>query len=282
MAITLFPKRWAARPPMGTQLELAHPLADRLVCALLLNEGGGTRLNLTRVLDSVNGRHSALFQGATPAVWAAGKDGPALSVVATSQMTPANPDDFNSLQATMAMWFRTSTVASAALAARAFPSHSWGMRLVTPDNFSARVITTGGSPAANFFTSGVINDRWHLGVITLDDTAKIVRGYLDGVRSATTLPYTGTFTVPGGSVNLTGSALGLSAYTGLMGPFYFWNRILSFEEIIQLYVEPYAMMRPQTPAKRYWFPFPIAPASNPITGTPWADVSGSGWPTVQE
>lgn len=162
-------------------------------------------------------------------------------MVATSQLTPANPDDFNAVNATMAMWFRTSNVASMALLARVFASHFWGMRVVSPDSFSARVSTTGGTPAVNFFTSGVINDRWHFGVITLDDTAKLVRGYLDGVRSATTLSYSGTFTVGAGSVNLGGSSQGVAAYTGLFGPIYFWSRILSFEEILQLYVEPYVM-----------------------------------------
>lgn len=44
MAILAHPRKWSFKPPVGTQINWGHPLANKLAVCFLLNEGGGLYL----------------------------------------------------------------------------------------------------------------------------------------------------------------------------------------------------------------------------------------------
>jgi hypothetical protein len=152
---------------------------------------------------------------------------------------------------------------------------SYWLEWTAADQLAAN-IPAGGSNHLLTATDFVVTDvaNWHFVAATYDGAT--MRVYLDGRVSTVTLSFATAISQTALTFAL--GRLGSLAnfiFQGVMREFYLWDRALRSDEILRLYAEPYAFMRPMAPAFRFPEMTFIRPAAKPITGTPWAPITGA-------
>src|SRR5438445_200079 len=111
MPLITIPHTWSYKPPLGSDLNLDHPLQLSLALFLPLNEGAGTTL-----FDLARGQVLST-SGTTSPSWGSGPSaGPALVLDGTSQYINAGKvQGFTTKAGTYAAWVKTSNTAGADL-----------------------------------------------------------------------------------------------------------------------------------------------------------------------
>jgi hypothetical protein len=266
------------KPPLGSQINWAHPLSRGLVGCWLMNEGGGLKTN-----NLVTNKKASLNNGAN---WVIKKSGYAC------QFDGVDDEISSSL---IANYKAMTIVTKVNIAALGVAPYQFS-RLVSSRNynnggyfeFTVNNNTTTSinrlSFSVNYATVDLLRDTADNYFSLLTDTtfgvtwsgsataAGNIHLYRNGIK---TLTYTQTIDGTGGRVNETypirlGNLDGTieRPLNGLMYYCYIYNRALSPQEIQQLYIDPYCFIKQSY--KLYY-----APAAGGATNDVWGWMDGN-------
>lgn len=245
-----------SKPPVGTQLNLSHPLAKGLTGCWLLNESGGA------VLNDISGNNNQVTLASAP-TWGPNK----LSFNGSSQFgyISSPPASLKPAALTVAGWVKANSLSGIQPVVAECPTGMAGdgrgyyLQIGTNASF-----TIGNSPGGGFHSatgaSTLTTGKWYHLVGTYDGTAlKVyVNGVLDGTTSTSvTISYTDaasggpspqTFYIAGLHLNASGQLdpANMDLLNGDIGYVYIYNRALSAAEVQQLYTAPFAFLTPRT------------------------------------
>ena len=229
------PKPWKLwKPPLGTQINPSHPLAQGLIAAWLMNEGGGGN-----IYDISSNNNTGAFQGSPAPSWNAGQFGSALSFNGSS--TYLSNTTFSQLYPlSISVWVNYVIGSDGGVLSfrneNVNPYNGWCLEIFSSTIYF--VVNTGASINTTYpFVSG----QWtHLALTMTSSFAAIL--YANGVPIAS-----GAFTTPlVPAVPLyIGSRHDGFQFDGLIDTPLIYNRALSAAEIQQLYAQPFCFMQPR-------------------------------------
>lgn len=230
------------KPLLGQRINWAHLLARGLVGCWIMNEGSGNK-----VYDlSGNGNHGTFVN--TPE-WVPSKDGIGINFVGTDSDYVSIPNFDPSNQGTVAFWI--------------VPSVLDGVRRRLTGGHNAYEITIEISRRLEnqlfnntFGTETITNlevDKLYHGVFTYDSFTDVSRSYVNGILEIDVLE---AMSDPGGPFELRiGHRTGASGgyYDGVFLSMMIYNRVLTSSEVLDLYINPYAMFERRSPVS-YFIP----------------------------
>ena len=239
------------KPPLGTPLDKSHRLARGLVGCWLMNENGGTT-----VFDLSGNVGTGTFQGTTPS-WVGGKFGPAVDLPGTDERI-----DIGNI------WNPTGQAQS--LSFLIYPETLAGSQYIFLTHLAGDASITGGGlllaydSAPNYNIEFIAHtDNTHaarngINILTADTLQHIVLTW-DGSLTATnihiykngseiaynsTVNGIGNFTAGTGSHSIGGRIFDNNRnFDARFDNMYWWNRILSASEIVELSREPFIMFK---------------------------------------
>jgi hypothetical protein len=231
-----------SKPPAGIQLNINHPLAQGLVGCWLMNEGSGLRANDL----SGNNNHGTLttFEPmSTTSGWTGGNTGTSLQFNGTSNYikfpTFLTISKTKTFSVVISIYYKS------------------GIRLLTHalstnDRYGISLgqLTSGIYNGTSYFvkkSATMISNIWNQIINTFD-------GNLDFQLYLNTISQIGGFNPGTDDANFTlGVQAGIFYYRGFINYMYIYNRILSPQEVQQLYSQPYAMFsNPSEKARKYY------------------------------
>ena len=247
--------RFLLKPSFGTvEIDGGRGVAQGLIAAFLMNEGGGSLHNLAQPYQPVGSLGSGDSWAATPLGLGVTFDGSSAAnnrilcgtsystQMATAKaltmfvaLTAADPTGNHGVIDQTAAGDNTNSFAQIFM-----ESNTWKFRVY--DGVSI-FDTVGSAPSAGYQT---VAGTWATG-------DKLVNLYVNGVASGT--PSTTNFDVVDSGGNLLLGSLGSGVYphSGALVVAYVWSRALSAGEIFAIHVDPYAFLRPKV-ARQYFFP----------------------------
>lgn len=251
--ILLRPKKWTDKPPVGVQVDGGHPLAQKLVGAWILTEGGGRRLSdlalsqpvgtwngptWTQGLDlSFSGSQDFLVRRALNYIPLAGSPASAFCIVRPTSLTAINTfinvgevTDSNATQT----FYSTAANGNLSLDGNGTNDGDVGSTLaVVVNKWNSCAYAQRGGADRTFFLNGVFQN------------------------SSTSLLNKALASAGGLAIGRAYQNALVKANTGLTGQLrcaYLWDRALKNSELLWLYADPYAFLLPQSPRLRYFFP----------------------------
>jgi len=221
------------RPPIGSQIDYAHPLGKGMVCAILFNERGGNIVN-----DISGNSHSGI---ATACAWTPlGRDGQGLYFdAAASYVTLIDTKKLSVIggDLTVAAWITETVVTSyRGIIGNSFANGWW-----LSTNAGKICIWIAGIGTAYSATTTMAANRWYHVAATFINSTKKIAFYLDGKPDGTATSSTNLG--DGGTTFYLGKdARGNANYWfgGTMAGIYVWNRALTGQEIGNIYYDTYA------------------------------------------
>jgi len=242
MALIQFPQ--ILKPPIGTQLNRAHPIARQMRECVLFNHGGASY--------NYQNRTMCIYQNTPTWTQLPGLPGMGLACASGNGIrTAADNYNFAAGAFTVRVVIRPTSLGDfQELMARHFPGE--GAEFVVGVNSNLNLWTVGGTNSAKTLsiglTSGVVAD-----VVIVRDGGFTVTSYRDGVLRDTDAGVTGTTGNTGDHYwNLGYTRLGgFSNPTVEFYSFQAWTRALTAEEIAFLYRSPYCFMQPRVDLSRY-------------------------------
>jgi len=257
------------KPSVPVTLNYGHPLADLLIGCFVINDGGGPIRDLvTGNVLAYNGVGARAFTRIGESLDCSG--GNDAGAAATSWSRLRSPYNGNKLSILWRGLIQSAPSAFAMLAGVTFTNAD-----TTP--FQAYTIerdTTAAKYRLSWNSGGTANSLEASPVSAWDGTERQIVGTIRGgsVGSACKLMEGPNAVVIGSSTANSGpnynanSRVGIGVYQAASGRnsksiaqhVYFWNRNLEQAEAQQLYVEPYAFLRP---LRKYHFTTAVAPAT---------------------
>lgn len=234
-------------PPSGARINWGAPINRGLAGCWLLNEGGG------QIFKDIVGVSNAA--GIANPLNAPGKYGNALSFNGSSQYVsaPASSATYASAYS-WSLWLSADNAPAAAVQ----PAIINGTGAGGNDGFSftyghgngtfrfvAAVHTSTAYYAASFGTAPATK-TWNHYVSTWDGSS--LKSYLNGVLITTTATL-GTYITTGSNIYIGGSPAAIY-FPGRINNVRTYTRVLSLQEIMQLYVQPFAGV--STPRRSVW------------------------------
>lgn len=224
------------KPPLGTPLNLNHPLTRGMVACWLFNEGMGDQVH-----DLISGNDGQLTNFAIPRTvisgWNPGDSGAALEF--------DNDDDFIDIgtkalfglaAVSVAVKVRTNQVA---IEREIVSKADFGYRLMlsaaSPYRFQ---FNTNGSFKNGFSGIGATVGKWHSGVGTFDGIARCYMDGQDGTSQADTALVTTDNQL---TIGVRASDTTTNNWHGGIEYVYIYNRALSAVEVMALHIAPYQM-----------------------------------------
>jgi hypothetical protein len=261
---------WTDKPPLGSQINWAHPLANGLVGCALLNEGGGDKVHnlVTQKVGVV--KTSDNFHVWVTKHGGLGIDSPGNNITNKAASIHINT---NSQKMTYFTIFRAESTGRNA-AGNIFDRDYRTMCLQTVATNTLRFSSHWAGGTAEFTASNdaIILNQVHSAVVTayFRDNAANCSIYVDGkvvLDNASASPF-GAHDNHLGDYYL-GDCNGTDRdFDGQVFLFYAWNRVLTREEIAHISAHPYSFI--QRPKLRILnLPYPIAFAwgeQNPTDG----------------
>jgi hypothetical protein len=245
----------ALKPPLGAQLNRGHPLATRLVGYWLCNEGAGGIVN-----DCAGSKYHGAITGAT---WVPGPMGPGLNLSGTAQfVNMGNVLDGNGVAQdwTIGVWFSRGAAQSDGstlygVLGKCASDGALGYYLaVYEGNIRAQFSYYSGSKTYTARVQGTATLPKGVpicGVATYTAATGIVSVYVNGVGGGGTPGVAAGIIIPN-TYDLTLGARNEGGSNLWIGDVYaaaIWRRALLPSEVAQVYVDPWAMLRP---ARRPW------------------------------
>ena len=127
----------------------------------------------------------------------------------------ANFDNFDFLNWTYSVWFKSTQAPFPSILGRQFADATgWTLHFTSGGKFDVRIDTAGHSnqlPTMNVVTN---DGSWHLGTVALNDATKKVSVYVDGINKVNNTGYIGSFTPNGGFLKIAGASTGASNFNG--------------------------------------------------------------------
>ena len=239
------------KPALGSEIEWAHPLSRGLVGCWLLNEGAG---KIGR--DTAKGNHGLLtnFAATITSGWIPTGRGMALICDGINDYLDCGiGEDLNPTQAlTVLAWFSTTNSATKGLfsniGVNPYPGYVLGTGFGDGGGASAGVLS--------FYTKG---GGWKSALQRVDSGA-VICGAATNDSTNTNFYINGALVrtvAQGGSTSNSGKKyigqfLNDRYFSGTIFSVLVYNRALSPDRVRWLYHEPYAMIRPAGPARRYF------------------------------
>ena len=282
MPISPFAKSWGRqKPPVGTPINLGHPLTRRLSAFYAFNEGGGGA-----AYDALGALSKLVFTNSP--TWATGSDGRAIKFASGSSqyLVGGGNLSFDSTGFTISAIINTSTPTAA-------------FQMICTNN-SSSTDTTGFELRGNNTTGGIsffvppesntqnlnsvsvlsANKRYHI-VGTANPATQTI--YINGVKDASqAMPV--TITIPANPIQVGRRVDGLY-YSGVIEHIALWNRGLTAAEVAELYENPYGVFLSPSPTRFLSggiavYAVPLAPASLTATNAAapvltWASSAGA-------
>ena len=227
------------KPPLGQQINWAHPLAKGLVGCWLMNEGAGNR-----IYDlSGNGNTGSLI---STTKWVAGRSGSVLSFNGTSDYVDVGSNAIiKPVSAiTVSAWVKFNSLTADIRAIsdwhQSVIEDRWIFYEISATEIYWYVCNANGVGIGYVSYTPALNTWLHLvGVYN----GSVVTLYVNGVSVGTPASLSGNMNA-GSAVNTV--RIGKQAETGwcfngLIDDVRIYNRALSASEVQQLYVNPYAM-----------------------------------------
>ncbi len=242
------------KPPYGTQLNRAHPLARGLVGCWLFNEGAGLKAS-----DSSGmGNHGTLTNFTSPSIssgWVGGSSGGALAFDGDTDMVVINPrntiTNLSGLSILTRFYYISQTNSAPLFIDQVDGNHATMIYMVGVRGFRVEI---SNDPATRGYGDTTGNPRfaantWNTFVMVFDGTLtgneNRLKGYLNNtlqtfsfttnVVPSLTQPTSNPITKIGYNSGVTGK------YCGYISETMIWNRALSAQEIAYLYASPYCM-----------------------------------------
>jgi len=248
------------KPPLGTPINFAHPLAKGLVGCWLMNEGAGGK-----IYDVSGNSHDGTLQGGP--LWVPGRTGPALSFdgvddyVNTVALTDLITNDF-----TISLWVNARDLSGDRVLYSADTGGTNRFYLLSSATGSGYLkigLSGWNEEWANSISFGV----WEHYVITLDGTA----GYIYRAGSEMDSNSSVVVDIPSTNLFIGAHSTPSNFFGGSIDDIRTYNRALSAQEVQQLYINPYAMFE-QYPV---WRDYAAAGGlSIPVARYHYANVGG--------
>ncbi len=248
MALAHFAKRWNAKPPLGAQIDPTHPLAQGLVRAYILNEGGG------RPVDLVRNRLAAdVGPGNT---WTMGPTGPTLAFNPSASNWVWDADATTSGPFTLVIKCLWDGSSHSSQYVWLF-NHYWNNYVNSSANDTylrfVRNWSTGWEARLYplFSSASNANKWWHFAWVC-PAVARTSLLYVNGNEDAGVLKDESSAGTPVDFTEFTfGAYDGIGSvagpWTGEIDHVLLYNRALPKAEVRQLCVDPYCFMQPQSP-----------------------------------
>ncbi|MCA9062978.1 MAG: right-handed parallel beta-helix repeat-containing protein, partial [Planctomycetaceae bacterium] len=165
--------------------------------------------------------------------------GQAFDFTSASYLDATDLTNISSDTFTYTTWVRTTNAGYERLLAREFADgQGWNLQMnPSTGKYTMRVDTASGTNQSGGTTSVAVNDgQWHFIAVTMDGSTNQVKFSTDG-GAFTTASYVGEFSsMTGGHFRVgSGGVGGISSMTGQVDEFQIHNRVLSIEEVTQLY-----------------------------------------------
>jgi hypothetical protein len=236
------PALW--KPPLGAQINPAHPLSKGLISGHIMNEGGGDK-----AYDiSGNNNHFTFNGGAN---WTAGKFGPAIKFNGSTGYLSASDAGFPSSTAarTFSIWFSKQAAVNKSFGCYGRPGNATGASVY--QQFISYVNTSGTTGFSNYGlgfdgTKVLSLNTWNHYVVVCRAGGVSQSIYINGVLD--TNGAISVLTVLNGHYVLGCRWDGDSSRTDFLQATLdiplMYNRALSPTEIKQLYLEPFCFMQP--------------------------------------
>lgn len=249
---------WLTKPPIGTQLDVSHPLNNGLVAYWLFNENAGNTVS-----DLINNNIGTFINIASPSNstsgWNPGRLGPSIVLDGIDDYinVPKNPS-INITSGTISIWMKNYTSTTnddGQMPIMRCESFSWA-RLIygIVHRYYGWIVYIGTSAnviAALSYGQLSIN-QWHNLVFTFqytpDTTSTELRLYNNGVfvGTATGISQVGSGILGYGTsyerdLGIGGKYNGGNHFNGEIDEVRIWNRVLTDAEISTLYSSPYVM-----------------------------------------
>lgn len=269
------------KPLPGVAIDWGHPLSRGLVFCALLNEGGGS------ALDVITKTPGTLTNGA---FWAAGAGGREVRFDAVDDVINYPDSSLYSLgqsPITIEVWARANDVAQQAmmvskrLASGNFTQWSAGFNLNAQfasagRKFACLLRESGTVSRGTYTTADVLDGQLRQYVAVGDQAANLIRLYVDGANMATTVDG-GVTTGAWPNLDTTqpiriGDGNGANRFGGGIVLVRVWKRALTPAEIAQARGEPYAMF-----AAPSWRRYPTTQAAAAATRAFFRSLLGVGF-----
>jgi hypothetical protein len=239
---------WLQKPPLGVQLNWAHPLSKGLVGCWLFNEGGGDK---AYDLSGYNNHGTLMDMAFPPTVtsgWNPGKDGVGLMFDGSNDYVNCGNDlSLRISTFSIELWLKTATADRYVLTRGV----SWDpgktnyhIGITAEGTIGVRFHDTGGTlRSATFLDYAITDGTWHHVVGMHNAVAQKTTIYVDGIQGENV-----TCTTPPDTSSAGDLWIGkyTTALNGSIDSVKIYNRALSAFEIGWLYCEPYAMFEPAT------------------------------------
>lgn len=270
MSLLQLQKPWGQKkPPYGSAINHAHPLAKGLVGAWMFNESAGNAIY--DISGNSNNSINFLGTGSTRPSWSNGKFGSAIYLDGTSTIQVPNSSSLTyttTTPITVSAWIKVDSLISGfqEIIRKGDGGDSWFL-LINTSNF------LNFSPSGNEYVSGTPfpNDGlWHHCVGTFDgNPSGTVSLYIDGVFKTS---YTGNYTSSNTDDLYIGSLLDTTQfYAGAVDNLLIYKKCLSATEVQKLYTQPFCFIQP--PRVRLYTP-PATPPGNGFSlpvSLPWGN-----------
>ena len=244
---------WLQKPPLGVQLNRAHPLAKGLVGCWPFNEGGGDK-----AYDlSGYGNHGTLKNMAFPPTitsgWNPGRNGMVLNFGGTNDYIDCGANASLNLGASdiphsLELRFKRADSDTNQFLLRKSGAPGSGnncvflaFSTVSPVN-RLRMNLYDGVNDRNWYTNTVFNDKkWHHVVATRVNT--VISLYVDGVLETSSSQTLGDCSNPSAPLRI-GSMKDDGYFAGSIDYVKIYNREVIANEIQHLYIDPYCIFEP--------------------------------------
>jgi hypothetical protein len=243
MAAIHYPRQHTVKPPVGAQVNRAHPLADRLLVQWLMNEGGGSV-----VYDSARGvgGNSGTITAAT---WTGhhARAGQAIDFANTAGGTSSQYIDFGDIgvftgltEYTLQWWVRFDSVSS--FQSVQHKDGTFNFQLNAGDPYL--VAFPGGSSAYTIPPAMSANVWTDLVFVWAAGSAQAV--YYNGISQTLSLTGSGSggLANPGATMRLGGSGSSGEGFDGQLALQRVWGRALNGREVADLHAAPFGMLLP--------------------------------------
>ncbi|HEX4165818.1 MAG TPA: hypothetical protein VHZ55_10125 [Bryobacteraceae bacterium] len=242
MANVVIPSKWNQKPPLGVRLNQGHPLSQGIYAAWLFNEPSGTQSR-----DLVQG---IPMSGVSTSMVPQSPYGQSMyDSTETVASTPADPRFGSASFSAVLLRYETRTDSYGGILGVAGPSGSGNIALQWGWQASAQPFCTVAVGAKVTMQNVVKNQPNVYGVSTGPHGLYL---YLNGQLNAFSTTSSTLWPYPSQAI------YGFAAHTSVIGMGYMWylytwlGRELTPNDHAHLYADPYAIVQPQSPQRRFW------------------------------
>ncbi len=229
---------WLSKPPAGIQLNRNHPLAQGLVGCWLFNEGAGLRAN-----DLTGNNNTGILTNFEPmsstSGWTGGNTGTTLKFDGIDdQINCGNNPSLNiSNEITVEGWIKQNNAILGRIISKRQLGDFSGYVLDININIPRFLIGNGIVNVAATSAITINTNTWYhlVGVFNGKINIIYVNGINQGTNNVTTLATNSR------SMRIAADSDGLNLFNGIIDKVRVWNRALNFQEVQQLYTQPYTM-----------------------------------------